>query len=126
MNDIDRQIQAALRGDNSGADVPNIAEEVLGAFRGRHRVLTTLVFIFSFVLFLGAVWAGMKFYESAPDLTLQLRWGGLTLLLVLMVSFIKVWFWTEMQTNRLLREIKRMELRLAVREPQKFGHGLTT
>ncbi len=119
MNDIDRQIQAALRGDDRGGNEPNIAEEVLGAFRGRHRVLSTFVFVFSFVLFIGAVWAGMKFYHSAPDLTLQLRWGGLTLLLVLMVSFIKVWFWLEMQSNRMLRELKRIELMLLSRESGK-------
>ncbi|HRI82965.1 MAG TPA: hypothetical protein PLF88_11045 [Opitutaceae bacterium] len=113
MNDIDRQIQAALRGDDNGGAEPNIAEEVLGAFRGRHRVLSTFVFGFSFVLFIGAVWAGVKFYQSAPDLTLQLRWGGLTLLLTLMVSFIKVWFWLEMQSNRMLRELKRLELTVA-------------
>ena len=119
MNDIDQKIQAALRGEDSGSIEPNIAEEVLSTFRGRHRGLTVFVFVWSFILFVGAIWAGVKFYQAAPDTTLQLRWGGLTLLLVLMVSFIKVWFWTEMQTNRLLREIKRMELRLTVREPQK-------
>lgn len=119
MNDLDRQIQAALRGEDPNSSEPNIAEEVLGTFRGRHRGLTAFVFVWSFILFLGAIWAGVKFYQAAPDITLQLRWGGLTLLLVLMVSFIKVWFWTEMQTNRLLREMKRMELRLSVRESQK-------
>jgi len=51
--------------------------------------------------------------KSAAGITLQLRWGGLALLLVLMVSFIKVWFWIAMQTNRRLREIKRMELMIA-------------
>ena len=117
MNDLDRQIQAALRGDDSATIELSIAEEVLGAFRGRHRWLTTGVFAFSFFLFAGAVWAGVKFYRAAPDVSLQLQWGALALLLVLMVSFIKVWFWLEMQTNRMLREIKRLELRLTARPP---------
>jgi hypothetical protein len=119
MNDLDRQIQAALRGEDPDRFEPNLAEEVLGAFQGRHRVLSTFVFVFSFVLFLGAVWAGVKFYQSAPDITLQLRWGGLTLLLVLMVSFIKVWFWLEMQSNRMLRELKRVELMVVAKPAGK-------
>jgi uncharacterized membrane protein len=114
MNNIDRQIQAALRGEAPAAE-PNIAEELLGAFRGRHRVLSTFVFIFSFALFSGAVWASVKFYQAAPDVTLQLRWGGVALLLTLMVSFIKVWFWLEMQSNRILREVKRVELMIVAR-----------
>lgn len=31
------------------------------------------------------------------------------------VMFIKVWFWLEMQTNRVLREVKRVELLIAAR-----------
>jgi len=120
MNDIDRQIQAALRGDESAVGgEPNIAGEVLATFRGRHRVLSSFVFVWSFVLFAGAVWAGVKFYQAAPDITLQLRWGGLALVLILMMSFIKVWFWLEMQSNRMQRELKRLELRLLAHEPAK-------
>jgi hypothetical protein len=37
----------------------------------------------------------------------------------LMVSFLKVWFWLEMQSNRLLREVKRVELLLLTRLPGK-------
>ncbi len=47
----------------------------------------------------------------------QLQWGGLTLLLAVM--FIKVWFWMEMQSNRILRELKRVELLLVSRQPAR-------
>lgn len=117
MNDIDQKIQAALRGQTGGNALvaePNLAEEVIVAFRGRYRWLSTLVFAWSFVLFLGAVWAAVRFY-GAETVTMQLRWGGLALLLILMVSFIKVWFWLELQSNRVLRELKRLELLLANR-----------
>ncbi len=119
MNDLDQKIQAALRGQTGGdalAAEPNLAEELIASFRGRHRWLTTLVFVWSFVLFIGAVWAAMRFY-AAESVTAQLRWGGLSLLFILMVSFIKVWFWLEMNTNRVLRELKRIELLLVTRPP---------
>ena len=117
MKDLDQKIQDALRhepGAASLASEPNIAEEVITAFRGRHQLLMTFTFFFSFVLFLVAVWAGVKFYQ-ADTITAQLQWGGLALLMMLMVSFIKVWFWLEMHTNRVLREIKRVELLLVTR-----------
>ena len=49
----------------------------------------------------------------------QLQWGGLTLLLMLAVMFIKVWFWMEMQSNRIMRELKRVELLLVSRPPAR-------
>jgi hypothetical protein len=58
-----------------------------------------------------AVWASVRFYE-AEAVREQLHWGGLALLALLMVSFMKVWFWLEMQSNRVLRELKRIELLL--------------
>lgn len=121
MNDIDQKIQAALRGqtgDETLLTEPNIAEEVIVAFRGRYRWLSTIVFIWSIVFFIGAVWAAVRFY-NAETVASQLRWGGLSLLLILMVSFIKVWIWLEMQTNRLMRELKRVELLLVSRPSNK-------
>lgn len=121
MNDIDQKIQAALRGQTGGESLatdPNIAEEVIVAFRGRNRWLNTLTVVFSIGLTIALVWAAMRFY-AAESVAAQLRWGGLSLLFFLMVSFMKVWFWLEMQTNRLLRELKRVELLLVSRPPGK-------
>ena len=121
MNDIDQRIQAALRGHTGGesfATDPNIAEEVIVAFRGRNRWLNILTVVFSLVFTFALIWAAVRFY-GAETVTMQLRWGGLALLCFLMVSFIKVWFWLEMQSNRLLRELKRVELLLLTRLPGK-------
>jgi hypothetical protein len=118
MKDLDQKIQAALRREGADASFttePNIAQEVItAAFRGRHRAVTTFAFVLSFLFFIGAVWAGMRFYH-ATSVTAQMQWGGLALLLTLFVSFIKVWFWLEMHTNRVLRELKRVELLLVTR-----------
>jgi len=112
MNDLDQKIQSALRrqpGGDAFATDPNIAEEVIAAFRGRHRTLMTFTFCYSLVIFGLAVWTGVKFYQ-AGTVAAQLQWGGLTLLLMVAVMFIKIWFWLEMQSNRIMRELKRVEL----------------
>lgn len=120
MKDLDQKIQAALRREGADAELtrePNIAQEVItAAFRGRHRVLTSVTFVVSFLLFVGAVGAGVKFYHATSSME-QIQWGALALLLILFVSFIKVWFWLEMHTNRVLRELKRVELLLVTRRP---------
>ncbi len=123
MNNIDQKIQAALRRDGAGTDLleePNLAEEAITAFRGRNRVISTFAFVLTFVFFGGAVWAGWRFY-GAETVPAQIQWGALAFLLILMVSFLKLWFWLEMHTNRVLRELKRVELLLVTRDEDKEG-----
>lgn len=119
MNDLDRKIQAALRRDAPNdpiSDEPNLTEEVLTAFRGRHRWLSLLVIKAQIAAVLGLGFTGYKFYQ-AVDVASQLRWGGLGVALLLIIALIKIWFWMEMQSNRVLREVKRVEL-LLVSRPQ--------
>ncbi|HWA26065.1 MAG TPA: DUF6768 family protein [Lacunisphaera sp.] len=121
MNDIDQKIQAALRGQPGGdalASEPNLAEEVITAFRGRHRGITALAIVLGLGFFALAVWAGIRFYEST-SVREQLLWGAVTLWAVLFIAFMKVWFWLEMHSNRILREVKRIELLLISRPPGK-------
>ena len=114
MNELDQKIRAALKGsaveDELGTE-PNLAEELLIAFQGRNKFTNVMAFILS-LGFLGlSIWSGIRFYE-AMDVHTQLLWGGFCLFNVLFISFMKVWMWMEMQSNRVLREVKRVELLL--------------
>jgi len=117
MNDIDNKIRAALREEPPGAE-PNLAEEVISVFRGRHRWMHAVVVAVSLIFLALAVWASLQFYH-AEVVREQLRWGGLALVALLMISFMKVWFWLEMQTNRILREVKRVELLFISRDADR-------
>ncbi len=120
-NDIDKKITAALRSAYPEVDLgpePNVAEELIIAFRGRHRWAHALAFSLS-ILALGVlVWASLRFYH-APSVREQLHWGGLGVFAIIFISFQKVWFWLEMHSNRVLREIKRIELILCTRPDGK-------
>jgi hypothetical protein len=119
MNDLDRKIQAALRRENvdeSSGGEPNIAEEILAAFRGRRRWVSATAMAVQLAAFIGVVGAAVEFC-LATDLSSQLRWGGLASALFVVVSMIKIWFWLELQNHRVLREVKRLELLLVSRPP---------
>lgn len=121
MNDLDRKIQAALRGDPSTDDLgsePNIVEEVMATFRGRHRLLSGFAMLLQLAALAVFVLALLRFFD-APNVTAQIRWGGLAGLMVLFVTSIKMWFWLELHTNRVLREVKRIELLLVTRGAAK-------
>ncbi len=111
MNDIDQKIKAALQRHSSGdtADEPNLAEEVITVFRGRHRWMHAVVVVVSLLFLALTVWASFRFYE-AEVVREQLIFGAIAVAALVVISMLKIWFWLEMHTNRVLREVKRIEL----------------
>jgi hypothetical protein len=117
MKNLDEHITKALATDIAASFPPNepgAITELLATFRGRQRWLMLTALVHSVAMFALSVWAGFHFVQ-AETVQAQLSWGGLCLLGLLMVSFIKVYFWMEMHSQRILRELKRTELRLLQR-----------
>lgn len=115
MKDIDQQITKALQRSHPEVDLgkdPSLAEELITAFRGRNQFTNAMAFILSLVSLGAFVWSAINFYE-AEVVRHQLLWGGVCLYCLTFIAFMKVWFWMEMHSNRVLREIKRLELLVA-------------
>jgi hypothetical protein len=111
-NSLDDKIRAVLRETPEGdslVDEPSLAEELITAFRGRNRWTHGLAILFSFVFMGAGVWSFIRFYQ-APDVREQLLWAAAMFFCICYISFQKVWFWMEMHSNRVLREVKRVEL----------------
>ncbi len=80
-------------------------------FSGPLRYWTAFAFVFSF-FFLGlGVWALINMFE-AESTKLVILWGTLVGWSSLSVGLIKIWFWMRMNHLNVLRELKRIELRL--------------
>ncbi len=112
MNDIDNKIKEALKGSNECDELfeeRNIMMEAMTPFRGRRKWINTLGLLYGIFGLALAIWAGFKFFHT-DVVRDQMIWGGLGFLGILFTSFLKVWFWMEMHTNRVLREVKRVEL----------------
>lgn len=121
MNDLDRKIQSALRGETTTDDLgaePNFGEEMMAAFLGRRRLLSAFALALQLAALAVFALAVLRFFD-APAPTGQLRWGALAGLMMLFITAIKIWFWLGLHTNRILREVKRIELLLVTRGPAK-------
>lgn len=113
MNNLDERIRAALETDGTTTStVPSIAEELLQTFRGQSRWMNRFAAVLSLLVFGLWIWTSIRFFQ-AEALDLKMEWAMGSLFCLLFISFLKVWFWMTMHSNRVLREVKRVELLLA-------------
>lgn len=116
MTDLDRQIEEALDAEDR-ALLEQFGEQGLWAqafsvYDGKLRWIVVFATFLTFALFGGAVFSAWKFF-SATDALFAVRWASVAWMLMIMVGFLKMWFWMRMESNRVLREIKRVELQVA-------------
>ena len=80
-------------------------------FTGPLKYWTAFAFVFSLFFFGLGVWGVYNMFQ-AEDLKIVILWGTLVGWASLAVGLIKVWFWMRMNHLNVLRELKRIELRL--------------
>lgn len=108
LNDEDRQILA---------DTAELGYFELGfrQFRGKLGWVTWVVMIVQATMFLVGVWCAVRFFGSG-DVLLALKWGLSSAVLMLAATALKLSLVPQMQADRILRELKRVELMLANRQ----------
>ena len=118
MQDIDRMIEEALDGEEQAlfretAREPDFFTQAFGLLGGRNGWINGLMVAIQAALFVSGLWAGWGFYEAETALS-ALHWGLPAAVLLLMSLIIKLGMMPELQANRLIRELKRLELQLAL------------
>jgi hypothetical protein len=117
MTNIDDEIRAVLSAEEM-AELEDLTGEqglfdVVGdSFRTKMRYWIAILWVYSFAAFVGAVWSGFRFYEATEPKEMAV-WGGLCIVLVLVVALAKIWYWMELNKNTVVRELKRVELQIA-------------
>lgn len=112
MSDIDDKIREALKSEDESESLfeeKGMLAEVVAPFRGKRRWVNFLGLTYGVIANAILVWAAIRFFSTdvVNDRLIWLAVGGLA---TLFVAFIKVYFWMEMHSNRVLREVKRVEL----------------
>ena len=117
MTELDDKIRETLReqfGEDDFADGADAAvfDLVIDTFRGRNRWLTYLGVTGGVVVMGVSVFAAMRFFR-AGDTRSMILWATIFLASFFAVGIMKVWFWMQMDKNAMMRELKRIELRIA-------------
>ncbi len=119
--ELDRLIQEALGKDDvellDHFGEQSTAELLSETFRGRRR-LVAIGGVAANVLFFGAAILSVLRFLQASDQRSMLIWGGAAALCLGTVTAIKVWYWLEMARLALARDIKRVELQVALLSQQ--------
>jgi hypothetical protein len=117
MRDIDTLIEEAL-GREEREILSRIGEDpgffgmAFGLFSGRLGWVNVLLMVVQAVTFLAGAYAAWMFFEAGDAVT-QLRWGLPSAVLLILATMIKLGMWPQIHADRLMRELKRIELQLA-------------
>jgi hypothetical protein len=117
MRDLDRMIEEALGEEESEllrrmSGEPSVLERALGMFGAGMGWMVALMMVIQSALFIAGVWAGWNFFQAAEPVT-QLRWGLPAAVLLLSSLIIKLSVAPAVHHDRLMRELKRLELQVA-------------
>lgn len=120
MRDVDEAIGAAVADEEREllrrmGEEPGFFGLAFGLFGGKLGWVNALLMVVQGVAFLAGVYAAIMFF-SATEPVAQLRWGLPAAVLLLMSLIVKMGMWPNLHTDRLMRELKLIELQLARRQ----------
>lgn len=116
MSKLDRLIEESLNAEDRALfdayGERGMLAEVAGLFSGKFGPWNALVAIKQIIMFVVLLYAGREFL-AAKEAAALIRWGALGGLLFSAMSTIKLMQWQQVQANRVIREVKRVELQIA-------------
>jgi len=118
MTSIDDKIKQALSeeyndiiAENEKTDA-NPFKQISAGFKGKMGWMYMVVVFFSVIFALLLFYSIYQFYYETEMKSL-LGWGIMIIVTALLNQFTKMWYWSELGRNRIIREIKILELQLA-------------
>ena len=120
MSDLDRMILEALDDEEREVlraigDEPGFFAQAFGVFGGRTGWVNVILILVQGIAFVAGVWAAWNFFLAGDPVT-QLRWGLPAAVLLIMATMLKMALLPRMETNHIIRELKRLELQIARRK----------
>ena len=86
----------------------------LSQFRGKLGWVTWVIMLVQTTMFLVGVWCAVRFFQSA-DALMAVKWGISWAVMMIMATSLKLSLMPQMQADRVIRQLKRVELMLARR-----------
>ena len=91
---------------------PSSTAQMFGIFTGAFAWVSYIFLLAAILVGFTLVFAAWKFVVT-EDLRAMIQWGGLALFGLLVMAVIRIWFWIQIQTNRVVREIRLLQLQVA-------------
>jgi hypothetical protein len=91
---------------------PGYIQQALGVFSGRTGWVNAVLMIFQGIAFIAGAWAAWNFFQMDEPVA-QLRWGLPAAVLLLLAAIVKMAVLPRIETNRVILELKRIELQIA-------------
>ena len=116
MSSFEDRLMTSLSADDEAflkelEDDVGLFQQMGMTFSGPLRYWTAFAFVFSLFFFGLGVWGVYNMFQ-AESLKIVVLWGALVGFSSLSVGLIKIWFWLRMNHLNVLRELKRIELRI--------------
>lgn len=119
MRDIDNMIEEALGQEERDilrriGEEPGFFSQAFGLFRGPTGWVNVIMMVAQAVIFIAGAWAAWQFFQAGDPVS-QLRWGLPAATLLILATILKMALVPRMETNLVIRELKRLELQLALK-----------
>jgi len=114
---LDQMIDEALSAEerellHAIGDEPGYFTQAFGLFSGQLGWVSWVMLIAQLTMFAAAIYLAVQFFE-ANDTLEALKSGLPSAVLLIQALLIKLALWPSMQANRVIREVKRLELQIA-------------
>ena len=123
MSSIDDQIRKALSEEDQKVvnEIDNQAGlfEMIGMlFTGKQAWMSYYMWIMGLVAFVAGIYF-LSLYFAAEDIKTSLSWALAIIACIFVIALIKIIGWMQMMKLELMREIKRLEMRIMLVTDQK-------
>lgn len=116
MDDLDRKIEDALNEEDRTLLAEYGELDLFGQlgslFTGKLAWYSVVTFAIGTIAVAIGLWAAWNFIQAEEPATM-LRWAALAWAAFMTQITLKIMSWLRMETNRTLREVKRLELQIA-------------
>lgn len=119
MNKLDEMIAEALSEEDreivAETQEQGLFQLLAGQYQGRNAWVNWLNTVGLFAYGALALWSALKFFTAA-EATALIFWGVLLTIAIVAVAALKLYMLNKVESDRVIRELKRVELMLAARE----------
>lgn len=116
MRNVDEILEGAIGAEErdllARLPEPGLFGSAMGLFGGSLGWVNMVLMVVQGAAFVAGAWAAWRFFHAADPYS-QLRWGLPAMTLLMMSALLKSMMWPAVHADRVIREVKRLELRLA-------------